>query len=188
MNIIKDIRRCTFCADVLPFNPKPVFQLHKNARILLIGQAPGLHAHETGVPWNDLSGKRLREWLEMSEQDFYDPSYLAIVPMGMCYPGRGKSGDNPPRPECKTLWMDRVLSELKSVEKIILVGGYATEYFLGKNELSKHIQNHSKGHDPWIVLPHPSPRNNIWLAKNPWFERSTLPLIRKKLRKSKDQI
>lgn len=181
MKLLKEIKNCNICADVLPLGPRPVLQFSKYSPVLLVGQAPGLKVHETGRPWNDASGVRLRQWLQMSEDEFYSTKNLAIVPMGFCYPGRGASGDNPPRPECSTRWMDIILSYLDQIQLTILVGSYSTEYFLGPGKLTDKIREYARNDLPYIVLPHPSPRNNIWLAKNQWFEKDDLLLIRQKL-------
>lgn len=181
MKLLNEIRSCTLCQDELPLTPRPILQFSRTSKIILIGQAPGLLAHETNKPWNDASGIRLRTWIQISEQDFYQPKNLAIVPMGFCYPGRGKSGDRPPRPECRVRWMDSILCHLKEARLKILVGSYATEYFLGSGNLSEKIKEHALVDSPYVVLPHPSPRNNIWLAKNKWFENDYLNLIRIKI-------
>lgn len=181
MKLLTKIRSCNLCREELPLNPKPILQFSRSSKIMLIGQAPGILAHETNRPWNDASGIRLRTWLQISKQDFYQASNFAIVPMGFCYPGRGKSGDNPPRPECQVRWMDTILCHLKEVRLKILVGSYATEYFLGPGKLSEKIKEHATIDSPFVVLPHPSPRNNIWLAKNKWFEQDHLNLIRLKI-------
>ena len=181
MKLMKEIKSCNLCQDVLPFAPKPILQLHSDSALLLVGQAPGVKAHESGTPWNDASGERLRQWLQLAPESFYDSKLMSIVPMGFCYPGKGKSGDLPPRKECSVRWMDTIISHLGNLEVIILVGSYATEYFLGEGELSRKIKDHAVSETPFIVLPHPSPRNNIWLKKNAWFEEESLPKIRKKL-------
>lgn len=184
MKLLDEIRSCRICEDVLPCPPRPILQFSSQSKILLIGQAPGIMAHESRRPWNDKSGVRLREWLQIPEDVFYDPYQLAIVPMGFCYPGRGKSGDNPPRPECKVRWLDLILCQLKEIRLTVLVGSYAVEHFLGKGELSSHIKEHANHDSPYLVLPHPSPRNNIWLARNRWFEQTLLPSIREKTMRS----
>lgn len=186
MNLLNEIKGCSLCSDVLPYGARPVLQFAKDSPLLLVGQAPGLKVHETGRPWNDASGIRLREWLQINEDDFYSTKKLAIVPMGFCYPGRGRSGDNPPRPECSVRWMDIILSYLKNIRTTILVGSYSTEYFLGPGKLTDKIREHARNDSRFIVLPHPSPRNNIWLAKNQWFEKEDLILIRQKLAQSQE--
>lgn len=180
--LIREIRSCTFCERELPLEPRPILQFHRSSRMLLVGQAPGIKAHDSRKPWNDASGERLREWLNLSHDQFYDPKFLSIVPMGFCYPGRGQSGDLPPRKECSALWMDSILSHLKKLEHIIVVGSYSANYFLGPGDLTAKIHEHAQNDSPYIVLPHPSPRNNIWLKKNEWFEHESLKLIRLKLR------
>lgn len=187
MKLLKEIRSCNICQDALPLIAKPILQFSRQSKMILIGQAPGIKAHETNRPWNDASGIRLREWLEIEESDFYCAKTLAIVPMGFCYPGRGTSGDNPPRPECSVRWMDTILFHLKDVKLKILVGSYATSYFLGKGDLTSKIREHSQNDSSYIVLPHPSPRNNVWLSKNSWFLEDALPLIRLKLNRLSGQ-
>lgn len=181
MKLLDEIKSCQLCANELPLAPKPILQFHPKSEFLIIGQAPGIKAHESGIPWNDASGVRLRQWLNIHDQDFYNPRKFSIVPMGFCYPGKGKSGDLPPRKECSTRWMDTILCHLKNVKSIILVGNYSAAYFLGEGKLSDKIMEHSKIDSSFIVLPHPSPRNNIWLRKNEWFEYECLPSIRRKL-------
>ncbi len=181
MDLKKEISACDLCRNELPFAPRPILQFHSASELLLVGQAPGLRAHESGIPWNDASGIRLREWLCVSEKDFYNPKKISIVPMGFCYPGKNKSGDLPPRKECQIRWMDSILSELKLVKKIILVGNHATTYFLGPGKLASQIREHANNDSPFVVLPHPSPRNFIWLNQNPWFEKEALMRIRNKL-------
>lgn len=181
MQILKEIRACTLCADVLPRSPKPILQFSKTSSLLIVGQAPGVVAHETGIPWNDASGERLRNWLNVSRESFYDASKVAIVPVGFCYPGRGKSGDLPPRPECRVRWMDSILCHLTEIQFTVVIGAYAASYFCGKGNLSEYIKEFSLNASPMVVLPHPSPRNNIWLSKNEWFEQESLPAIKSKL-------
>lgn len=181
MELIKEIKACRLCEDELPKAPHPVFVLNPKSPFLIVGQAPGLKVHETGIPWNDASGERLRHWLGIPASSFYNSSMFSIVPIGLCYPGRGKSGDLPPRKECSVLWMDTILCEFENLKKLILVGSYSSQYFLGAGEISVKIREHATNDSPFIVLPHPSPRNNIWLKRNEWFENESIPLIRKKL-------
>ena len=165
----------------MPFPPKPVFNFSGDSRIVLVGQAPGRKVQESGIPWNDASGERLRDWMRVSEEAFYDPQNFAIVPMGFCYPGKGSSGDLPPRPECAELWMTRILSHLKKRKLTILIGQYSQNYFLKesiKKTLTDTVKNWEAYLPEYLVLPHPSPRNNIWLKKNPWFEKEVLPVLR----------
>jgi uracil-DNA glycosylase len=181
--LLKEIRACRLCEKHLPLGPKPIVNLHSKARILIVGQAPGIRAHDSGKPWNDASGERLRAWMGLSDEEFYDPKRVAVVPMGFCYPGKGKSGDLPPRPECSNHWMQKVLQSLPNIQLKVLIGSYAQKYFLGKeNLLTENIRNWEKFYPEMIVLPHPSPRNNIWLKKNAWFEEEILPALKKTCR------
>jgi uracil-DNA glycosylase len=181
MLLLKEIRSCDICAGALPFAPRPLLQLSRQSSILLIGQAPGLQAHQEQRPWCDKSGDRLRQWLNLSGPDFYNPRKLSIVPMGFCYPGRYSTGDLPPRKECRIRWMDTILSELKGIELKILVGKYAIEYFMGPGKLESQIKLSFMGDGQLLALPHPSPRNNIWLAKHGWFERDYVPELQRRL-------
>ncbi len=152
------------------------------ARVLLVGQAPGTRVHASGIPWNDPSGDRLREWLDLDRDTFYDEGAVAIVPMGFCYPGKGPSGDLPPRPECSALWHPRLLPLLRQVRVTLLIGSYAQAYFLGDRRKATLTQTVQAFRDyaaqGFVVLPHPSPRNRLWLKKNPWFERDCVPMLR----------
>ncbi|MCG8319636.1 MAG: uracil-DNA glycosylase family protein [Cytophagales bacterium] len=174
------IKDCEICADHLPLGANPVFQFGEGARVVIIGQAPGRKVHQSGIPWDDASGNRLREWLDISTSTFYDPDKLALVPMGFCYPGKGKSGDLPPRPECAPKWHDRILARLENVGLRILIGQYAQQYYLHgrvKRTLTETVKAYGEYLPSEIPLPHPSPRNNIWLRKNPWFEKELLPVL-----------
>jgi uracil-DNA glycosylase len=182
MTLIQEIRKCSLCLEDLPLEPKPILQFSKHSKILIVSQAPGRLAHESGIPWNDKSGERLRSWLAIESVDFYIKELFAIVPMGFCYPGKGVSGDLPPRKECRARWLDLIMSQFTELELIILIGQYAVEHFLGKGSLKNMIKEQSRGEDAIIVIPHPSPRNNIWLAKNDWFEISVLPSLREKIK------
>ncbi|WNO09487.1 uracil-DNA glycosylase family protein [Teredinibacter sp. KSP-S5-2] len=190
--LIQEIKSCTHCAEHLPFAPRPVLIANPEARILLIGQAPGTKVHASGIPWDDPSGKRLRQWLQLNDQDFYDPTQLAIMPMGFCYPGKGKSGDLPPRPECAPLWHKQVLQYLPNIQLTLLVGQYAQNYYLGKDKstLSQRVQNwfnnykNKNSAQPIIPLPHPSPRNTLWLKKNSWFEEDCLKILQMLVKKA----
>lgn len=181
-NVLASARACSVCAPYLPLGPRPVLQVAARARILIVGQAPGAKVHETGVPWNDASGKRLREWLGVTPEIFYDARHFALIPMGFCYPGRGKSGDNPPRPECAPLWMDKLLAHLRSVELTLLIGQYAQAHFLGnrrKTTLTETVASWQEyASTACVPLPHPSPRNQIWLKRNPWFDAQVVPALR----------
>ena len=185
-DLLARIRACTACRG-LPLGPRPVIQAHRDARVAVIGHAPGRLVHASGIPWNDLSGDRLREWLGVSRADFYDPKKFAMVGMGFCYPGTGKTGDLPPRPECAPLWHDEVFSRLRGDIPKVLIGQYALKYYLGsraQKTLTETVTAYVEYLPEFLVLPHPSGRNNGWLAKNPWFEREALPRMRAVLRKS----
>jgi uracil-DNA glycosylase len=176
-------RACQICAAYLPLDPRPVFQLSQSSRILIAGQAPGRKVHESGVPFDDASGDRLRSWLGLSSSEFYDSTKVAILPMGYCYPGTGSSGDLPPRPECAIHWRQRLLSLLDNIELTLVIGQYALAYHLPSG--SRSVTEAALGwreHLPSVLpLPHPSPRNNIWLKKNPWFEDEVLPALKSRV-------
>lgn len=179
--LLDEISACRACESFLPLGPRPVVRISASARILMVGQAPGLKVHESGVPWNDASGRRLREWLGVDEATFYDVGKFAIVPMGMCYPGRGSGGDLPPRPECAPLWHDRIFSLMPNIKLTILIGQYAHAKFLGARRgptLTDTVENWKKYAPQFFALPHPSPRNQIWLKRNPWFERDVVPSLK----------
>ena len=182
--LLQEVRACTQCAKHLPFGPRPVLRMKRSATLLIIGQAPGTKVHETGTPWNDHSGDRLREWLAVDKDTFYDDRRIAIMPMGFCYPGVAKSGgDAPPRPECAPLWHDRLRGFLPNIELTLLIGQYAQAHYLGKQR-KKTMTDTVKAWkdyvpDGFLPLPHPSWRNTGWLKKNTWFETDVLPRLRK---------
>ncbi|MEN8206683.1 MAG: uracil-DNA glycosylase family protein [Pseudomonadota bacterium] len=181
--LLREVRACRLCEAELPLVPRPVLRASCTARILIIGQAPGTRVHETGIPWNDPSGERLRGWMQIDRERFYDASQIAIMPMGFCYPGKGKSGDLPPRPECAAQWHDRLLAEMPAIELTILVGKYAQNHYLGSRrqtlaETVSHWQEHLPGFFP---LPHPSPRNLRWFRNHPWFENEVLPAFHSRI-------
>ncbi len=181
--ILKEVRACEHCAEHLPLGPKPLVAARSSAKILVVGQAPGRVAHETGKPWNDKSGERLRQWMGITDEQFYDDSITAIMPMGFCFPGTGKSGDMPPRPECAPLWHERIKKSLNHIELTVYAGRYAIDYYSTKEHASvtaaaADYKNQLPDH---IFLPHPSPRNNLWLRKNAWFEEQTVPLLQKRV-------
>ncbi len=158
-----------------------MLQVGENAKLLIIGQAPGAKVHASGIPWNDASGVRLREWLGVSPEVFYDRESVAIVPMGFCYPGRGRGGDLPPRPECAPLWHARLMDELASVKLTLLIGQYAQRYYLGakrKRTLTETVAAFRDYLPGYIPLPHPSPRNTAWFQRNKWFGDELLPVLR----------
>ena len=176
---LAEIRACTLCVKQLALGPRPIVQAHHNAEILIVGQAPGLKVHQSGVPWDDASGNRLRDWLNMDKEEFYGDR-VALVPMGFCYPGRGKSGDLPPRKECADAWHGPLLAKLPKVKLTVLIGGYAQARYLSepKLTLTDTVKNFRFYLPNFLPLPHPSPRNNIWLKKNQWFEVEVLPTLR----------
>ncbi|HNQ04242.1 MAG TPA: uracil-DNA glycosylase family protein [Thiobacillaceae bacterium] len=209
--LLRQVRACTVCAPHLPCGPRPVLQAGSTARLLIVGQAPGRKVHDTGIPWNDPSGDRLRDWLGMERATFYDPARIAIIATGLCYPGRGRSGDLPPRPECAPLWHPSLRAQLPDIRLTLLIGQYAQAYYLGvrrKPGLTQTVAawreyltaeatvDHPEfprtaggagatqrppGSGPFLPLPHPSPRNQAWLKRNPWFERELLPVLRREV-------
>lgn len=185
--LLERIRGCGTCAAHLPHGPRPIIQADPAARVLIVGQAPGSRVHKSGVPWADASGKQLRTWLGVEEAAFYDACRFALLPMGFCYPGKGKSGDLPPRPECAPLWHARVLHRLPQIQLTLLMGHYAQRYYLGAASgatLTDTVRSF-RAHLPRVLpLPHPSPRNRFWTAKNPWFETDLIPVLRKRVRES----
>ena len=179
-----EIKNCTLCVSSLPNAPRPVLQFSSSSPIVIIGQAPGIKVHESGIPWNDASGDRLRQWLGVDADTFYDTSRFSIVPMGFCYPGKGKSGDLPPRPECAEKWMQLVLKSISAQKLLILAGQYSQQYFLketARQTLTQRVRQWQRYLPAYFVLPHPSPRNNIWLKKNPWFEEQTVPALQQRV-------
>lgn len=185
--LLHNIKQCTICKDHLPLGPRPVVTAHPDTKIVIIGQAPGTKVHASGIPWDDASGKQLRKWLDVTKQDFYDDTKFAIIPMGFCYPGRGKTGDLPPRPECAPQWHELLLNELKNVTLIILIGMYAQKYYLGKKAkptLTETVKHYNEYLPNYLPLPHPSPRNRFWLTKNPWFQVEIVPELRTRIKKA----
>ena len=182
-SLLAEVRSCTLCAEHLPLGPRPVVQLRASARILVAGQAPGRRVHETGVPFNDPSGDRLRAWMGVSREVFYDAKRVAIAPMGFCFPGTGSSGDLAPRPECAATWRAPLLARLKSLQLTLVIGQYAQAYHLpdAGNSVTDVVQSWRKFWPHAVPLPHPSPRNNRWLKRNPWFEEELLPMVRKRV-------
>jgi len=184
-DLIRDIHNCKACAAKLPHHPNPIVQISKESKILIIGQAPGRRVHETGIPWNDPSGNKLRTWLGVSSENFYDPSLFSIVPMGFCYPGKGKSGDLPPMPECAKLWHQKIIEEFESSPLIILIGQYAQRHYLKetyRGNLTETVKNYQEYLPTYFPLPHPSPRNQNWLKVNPWFSNEVLPALKETVR------
>jgi uracil-DNA glycosylase len=185
INVLNDARSCELCVRQLPHKPRPVLTANARARLLIIGQAPGARVHASGIPWDDPSGDRLRAWLGIDKALFYDENQVAIVPMGLCYPGKGRSGDLPPRRECAPQWHSAVLSRLPNIELTLLIGQYAQRYYLGRQHRTLTASVVAwRDHLPrYFVLPHPSPRNQIWLKKNPWFEVEVLPELQRRVRR-----
>ena len=185
ISLLEEVRACRLCEAHLPLGPNPVVRAGQSARLLIVGQAPGTRVHETGIPWNDPSGDRLRDWLQMDREAFYDENQIAIIPMGFCYPGRGKGGDLPPRPECAPQWHERLLAELPDLQLTLLVGQYAQKYYLpspGKT-LSDNVRDFQRAlQSGYFPLPHPSPRNRLWLRQRPWFEEAVLPVLRERVK------
>jgi uracil-DNA glycosylase len=179
-SLLAEVRSCTLCAAQLPCGPRPVVQVHPAARILVAGQAPGRKVHDTGIPFNDASGDRLRAWLGMTREVFYDPKKVAILPMGFCYPGTDKSGDLPPRPECAPAWRSTLLSHLKNIKLTLVIGHYAQSYHLPGDAMSvtQAVQSWQGSWPHTVPLPHPSPRNNLWLKHNPWFEETLIAKLK----------
>ncbi|TAE48137.1 MAG: uracil-DNA glycosylase family protein [Bacteroidetes bacterium] len=183
--LLAEIRACRVCEAHLPLGPQPVLRATATARILIAGQAPGTKVHATGIPWNDLSGDRLRNWLQMDRDTFYDEGRIAIAPLGFCYPGKGTRGDLPPRPECAPLWRSRLMGELKDVRLILAVGQYAIRYHLGGmpgGSLAQTVKQWEKYIGQGVFpLPHPSPRNIGWRLQNPWFEQEVVPELSRRV-------
>lgn len=181
--LLQEIRGCRACEKDLTHEPRPVLSAQSSAILLIAGQAPGTRVHETGIAWNDPSGDRLRQWLDIGKTVFYDASRIAIVPMGFCYPGKGKSGDLPPRPECARLWRDKLHSQLPNIRLTLLIGQHAQRYYLGDRftTLTDTVKAWSSFQPDFIPLPHPSPRNNIWLRRNSWFEAELLPSLKEQV-------
>jgi len=184
--LLSEIKRCQICASELALGPRPVVSFHQDSKIVIIGQAPGSIVHKTGIPWDDMSGKNLRQWMGVDSDTFYDNKKLAIVPMGFCYPGKGKSGDLPPRIECAPEWHVQILQTLKSVELVLLIGKYAQDYYLkdrAERNLTETVRAYNNYLPRYFVLPHPSPRNNIWMKKNEWFAKDVLPTLKNTVEK-----
>jgi uracil-DNA glycosylase len=182
--LLAAVRACRACERHLPLGPRPIVQAHAAARILIVGHAPGLRVHTTGIPWDDPSGERLRDWMGMDRDTFYDASRVAIIPMGYCYPGRGPGGDMAPRSECAELWLDRLLAQLPALELTLLVGQYAQRHFLRGSRKPTLTQTTRAWQDyapRYFPLPHPSPRNQPWLKRNPWFDRQLVPALRARI-------
>lgn len=180
-DLLADIRSCEVCIDYLPLGPRPIVTANPKSKIAIIGQAPGTKVHASGVPWDDASGKRLREWLGVTDEQFYNEELFALVPMGFCYPGKGKSGDLPPRPECAPLWHESLMEYMPELKLALLIGNYSQGYYLKekKSSLTERVMLFNDYLPRYFPLPHPSPRNRFWLTKNQWFEKEVVPALRR---------
>lgn len=179
--LLKAVRACRVCEAHLPLGARPVLQVGADARILVIGQAPGARVHASGIPWDDASGEKLRAWMGVDKTTFYDDSKIAIIPMGYCYPGRGGGGDLPPRRECAELWLDQLLKRLPHVALTLLIGLHAQRHFLSarrQTTLTETLRRWQDHAPDYIPLPHPSPRNTPWFQSHPWFEQELVPMLR----------
>ena len=186
--LLREIRGCRICADVLAHEPRPVLRLKSTVKLCIVGQAPGLRVHESGIPFTDPSGDRLRDWMGVTHEEFYDQSKIGIVPMGFCFPGYDEKGaDRPPRPECAKAWRERLFQTAPEIPFFLAVGGYAQRYHLkgrAKRTLTETVQAWRDYAPRVIPLPHPSWRNNAWLKKNPWFEKELLPYLKRRVRRA----
>ncbi len=183
--LLENITACTLCAEDLPFGPRPVVQASEDSRVLVVGQAPGKRVHETGIPFNDPSGDRLRAWMWLTQAQFYDDTLVALIPMGFCYPGTGKGGDLPPLKACAVQWRAELLACLNQVELILIIGQYAHDYHLAGRQGKNLTETVSQWRTFWpdlFPMPHPSPRNNRWLSRNPWFELEVIPKLQRRLK------
>ena len=183
--LTKKIRACELCKQHLPFEPNPIVRPSKKAKILIIGQAPGTKVHETSISWNDASGNQLRAWMGIDRDIFYNIDKVAIMPMGFCYPGKGKSGDLPPRPECAPQWHEPLLTLMPQIKLVLLIGMYAQKYYLQdqrKTNLTETVKAWEDYMPKYLPMPHPSPRNKLWLKKNAWFERDVVPVLKSQVK------
>jgi len=188
--LLNEIAGCTICRDFLPHPPRPVTALSRDVKILLIGQTPGRKVHQSGIPWDDASGDELRHWLNVSREEFYDTRLFGQMPMGFCYPGKGQTGDLPPRPECAPAWHERILNQLPNLQLIILIGVYAQKYYLAKQSKANLTENvlHFRDFLPrYFPLVHPSPRNKAWFKSHPWFEAEVIPELRRQVREIREK-
>jgi uracil-DNA glycosylase len=182
--ICKEVKACTICESFLPNPPRPVFSVGAESKIIIIGQAPGQKVQNSGIPWDDQSGNELRRWLGVSKEEFYNNQLFGIMPMGFCYPGKGTSGDLPPRPECAPKWHNLLLAKMNHVQLILLIGQYSQKYYLrekSKSTLTQTVQSFKEYLPLYLPMVHPSPRNKIWQKKNPWFEEEVLPALRERV-------
>ncbi|MEI6409422.1 MAG: uracil-DNA glycosylase family protein [Bacteroidota bacterium] len=187
--LLTEIKHCEICRSFLPQGPRPIVQASASSKILIIGQAPGARVHASGIPWDDVSGDTLRQWLGIDKALFYNPEFLALMPMGFCYPGSGKSGDLPPRAECAPAWHERLLAQMPDIQLTLLIGQYAQNRYLGDKmgeNLTETVRVWRNFHPKYLPLPHPSPRNRFWLTKNPWFEEEVLPYLKMETKRIAD--
>ncbi|RIH66333.1 uracil-DNA glycosylase family protein [Mariniphaga sediminis] len=185
--LLQEISKCTVCEPHLEFGARPVLTAHKKSKIVIVGQAPGLIVHKSGIPWGDKSGDNLRNWMQVDKETFYDPEQIALIPMGFCYPGKGRSGDLPPRKECAPLWHEKLLTLMPEVKLTILIGKYSQAHYLGnsvKVTLTETVRCFDEYLPDYFVLPHPSPRNNIWQAKNEWFGKQVIPEFQRRIKEA----
>ncbi|OBX26691.1 uracil-DNA glycosylase [Gelidibacter algens] len=181
-DLLLNIRNCTLCKAHLPLGPRPIVFANPDSKIVIVSQAPGTKAHASGIPWDEASGKQLRRWLDVRDEEFFDEKNFAILPIGFCYPGRGKGGDLPPRPECAPKWHEKVWNLMPNVELILLIGAYAQRYYLkkdAKKTLTQTVANYDEYLPKYFPIPHPSPRNQFWLTRNPWYEAEVVPQLRR---------
>jgi uracil-DNA glycosylase len=184
-SLVSEVKQCTLCQHHLSLGTRPILQVSRDAKILIAGQAPGLRVHETGVPFDDASGERLRQWMNVNKDTFYDANKIAILPMGFCFPGTGKSGDLPPRPECALAWRQKLLSAMGNIELTLVIGAFAQNWHMKEikqKNLTETVRKWGDYGSHLLPLPHPSPRNNIWLSKNAWFERDLLPELQHRVK------
>jgi uracil-DNA glycosylase len=183
--LLAKVRACSACANALPLGPRPILQVSTSATILIASQAPGSKVHQTGVPFSDASGDRLREWTGLLSDEFYDERRIAIMSMGFCYPGRSGGGDAPPREECAHLWRDQLLQLLPAVRLTLLVGSYAQEHVLGPGAVTPRVRNFRDYLPEYFPLPHPSWRSRMWEQRNPWFGEDVLPALRSAIERAR---
>ncbi len=184
-DLLHQIADCEVCKGLLPHEPRPVMNATVQSKVVIIGQAPGSKVHQTGIPWDDPSGNLLRKWMGIDNETFYDPNLIGIVPMGFCYPGKGKSGDLPPRPECAPLWHPQLFERMNDIQLILLIGQYAQRYYLEtavKRNLTETVRCFDDYLPRYLPLPHPSPRNRFWMGKNPWFAEEVLPVLKMRVK------
>jgi uracil-DNA glycosylase len=184
--LTREIRTCTLCADKLPFEPNPIVRPSSQAKILIIGQAPGTKVHETSISWNDASGNTLREWMGVDRDIFYNDNKIAVMPMGFCYPGKGKSGDLPPMPKCAANWHVPLIALMPQIELTLLIGMYAQKFYLRsekKKTLTETVRSWAQYSPHFLPMPHPSPRNKMWLKRNPWYESEVVPVLKQTIAK-----